>query len=415
MADIDFYLADESVQSLALSTVSNVLYATLYLDDGSTTQQVPITFLFQTETETIDFRALQNAVLASDLFNDDPFREGDTRIYDAVVVPVRASYEANTALKYSKTIKIDALYSDPVLELTTGSFPTGLEFSKVDNYNYKLEGYADSSNLENSYGNFDVVGQEYESDVTDLYKNRQIEFLNVKYVTGSGLSAGDFIVNEETGDGTEVKEVETYTEAGETRTLVVVDEFSSDGLDQFFYKNERNYYDSSGSPKVDLSWLGYIEKLDGSIRLSYDDIGYRFPSVTQNKGKKDYSLTFGVRQSSSTEYDVTKELTLTVRQNFDQLRDDALVVSDKILPVQPEFDNEKHVYYSGDTLLFAYTRYLSFAKTDSTTANISVVNSQLEFTPNSQSKTFIPVEDTLLVFDKNVSGVGTQTTIQVVN
>jgi len=414
MADIDFQLSDGTVQNLSLSTVSNVLYATLYLIDGSTTQQVPITFLFQTETETVDFRALQNAVIASDLFNDDPFREGDTKIYDAVVVPVRASVEANTALKYSKTIKIDALYSDPVLELTSGSFPTGLEFSKVDEYNYKLEGYVDSTNLENSYGSFDVVGQEYESDVSDLYKNRQIEFLNAKYVTGSGLVVGDFIVNEETGDGAEVKEVETYTEAGETRTLVVVDEFSSDGLDQFFYYNGRNYYDN-GSPKVDLTWLGYIKKIDGSIRLSYDDIGYRFPSVTQNKGKKDYSLTFGIRQSSSSEYDVTKELTLTVRQNFDQLRDDILSTGDKILPVQPEFDSEKHVYYSGDTLLFAYTRYLSFTKTDGVTTNIPVVNSQLEFTPNGQSKTFVPVEDTLLVFDKNVSGVKTQTTIQVVN
>ena len=202
MADIDFQLSDGTVQNLSLSTVSNVLYATLYLIDGSTTQQVPITFLFQTETETVDFRALQNAVIASDLFNDDPFREGDTKIYDAVVVPVRASVEANTALKYSKTIKIDALYSDPVLELTSGSFPTGLEFSKVDEYNYKLEGYVDSTNLENSYGSFDVVGQEYESDVSDLYKNRQIEFLNAKYVTGSGLVVGDFIVNEETAPST---------------------------------------------------------------------------------------------------------------------------------------------------------------------------------------------------------------------
>ena len=415
MANIDFQLSDGTVQNLSLSTVSNVLYATLFMVDGSTTQQVPITFLFQTETETIDFRALQNAILESDLLNDYPFREGDLHVYDAVVVPVRASDAAVESLKYTKAIKIDSTYSDPVLELMDGAFPTGLEFSKVDNFNYKLEGFVDSSNLDNSYGNFDIVGQDYDSDVTDLYKNRQIEFLNVKYVTGSGLSVGDFIVNEETGDGTEIQAIETYTKVGETRTLIVVDEFSSDGLDQFFYHNGRNYYDDSGLPKVDLTWLGYFRSNDETIRISFDDIGYRFPSVTQNKGKKDYSLTFGIRQSSSTEYDVTKELTLTVRQNFDQLRDDALVVSDKILPVQPEFDSEKHVYYSGDTLLFAYTRYLSFTKTGGVTTSIPVVNSQLEFTPNGQSKTFVPVEDTLLVFDKNVSGVKTQTTIQVVN
>ena len=58
---------------------------------------------------------------------------------------------------------------------------------------------------------------------------------------------------------------------------------------------------------------------------------------------------------------------------------------------------------------------MSFTKTDGVTTNIPVVNSQLEFTPNGQFKTFVPVEDTLLVFDKNVSGVKTQTTIQVVN
>ena len=72
------------------------------------------------------------------------------------------------------------------------------------------------------------------------------------------------------------------------------------------------------------------------------------------------------------------------------------------------------MYYSGDTLLFAYTRYLSFAKTDGVTSNIPIVNSQLEFTPNNKTKTSIPVEDTYLVFDKNVGGVKTSTTIQVV-
>ena len=414
MADIDFYLADESVQNLSLSTVSNVLYATLYMTDGSTTQQVPITFLFQTDTETIDFRALQNAILVSDLFNDDPFREGDVNIYDAVVVPDRASLKAVTSLKYSKEIKIDALYSDPVLELTNGSFPTGLKFSKVDSYNYKLEGYADPVNLENSYGKFDVVGQNYESDVTDLYKNRQVEFLNIQYVTGSGLEVGDIIVNEDTDDATEIKAIESYTVAGESRTLIVVDEFSSDGLDQFFYHNGRNYYDS-GAPKVNLSWLGYFKVSAKSIRISFDDVGFRFPTTTQDKGKKDFALTFGVRQSSSTEYDVTKEMTLTVRQNFDHLRDDIIVRGDKTLPNQQEFDGDKHVYYSGDTFLFAYTRYLSFAKTDGVTSNIPVVNSQLEFKPYNQDKTYIPIDETLLTFNQNVSGVNTETTIQVVN
>ena len=413
MADIDFQLSDGTVQNLTLSSVSNVLYTTLYLIDGSSTQQVPITFLFQTETETVDFRALQTAILASDLFNDDPFREGDTKIYDAVVVPTRASDAAVSSLKYSKAIKIDATYSDPVFELTSGTIPAGLSFSKVDNFNYKLEGFVESSNLDNAYGSFDVVGQEYESDVTDLYKSRQIEFLNVKYVTGSGLVVGDHIVNEETSDVTVIAGIETYTEAGETRTLIVVDEFSPDGLDQFFYHNGRNYFDS-GVPKVDLSWLGYFNAKNESVRISFDDVGYRFPSVTQDKGKKDYSLSFGIRQTGSSSYDVTKELTLTVRQNFDQLRDDIMVVGEKILPVQPEFDNEKHVYYSGDTLLFAYTRYLSFAKTDGVTSNIPIVNSQLEFTPNNKTKTSIPVEDTYLVFDKNVGGVKTSTTIQVV-
>ena len=62
MADIDFQLSDGTVQNLTLSSVSNVLYTTLYLIDGSSTQQVPITFLFQTETETVDFRALQTAI-----------------------------------------------------------------------------------------------------------------------------------------------------------------------------------------------------------------------------------------------------------------------------------------------------------------------------------------------------------------
>ena len=414
MADIDFYLADESVQNLSLSTVSNVLYATLYMTDGSTTQQVPITFLFQTDTETIDFRALQNAILASDLFNDDPFREGDVNIYDAVVVPDRASIEASTSLKYSKEIKIDALYSNPVLELTSGSFPTGLKFSKVDDYKYKLEGYADPVNLESSYGQFDVVGQDYESDITDLYKNRQVEFLNIKYVTGSGLEVGDFIVNEDTDDGTKIKAIESYTIAGESRTLIVVDEFSSDGLDQFFYNNGRNYYDS-GSPKVNLSWLGYFKVPNKSIRVSFDDVGFRFPTTTQDKGKKDFALTFGVRQSSSAEYDVTKEMTLTVRQNFDHLRDDIIIRGDKTLPNQQEFDGDKHVYYSGDTFLFAYTRYLSFAKTDGVTSNIPVVNSQLEFKPYNQDKTYIPIDETLLTFNQNVSGVNTETTIQVVN
>ena len=68
-----------------------------------------------------------------------------------------------------------------------------------------------------------------------------------------------------------------------------------------------------------------------------------------------------------------------------------------------------------DTFLFAYTRYLSFAKTDGATSNIPVVNSQLEFKPYNQDKTYIPVDDTLLTFNQNVSGVNTQTTIQVVN
>ena len=105
MADIDFQLSDGTVQNLTLSSVSNVLYATLYLIDGSSTQQVPITFLFQTETETVDFRALQTAILASDLFNDDPFREGDTKIYDAVVVPTRASDVAVSSLNILRQLR----------------------------------------------------------------------------------------------------------------------------------------------------------------------------------------------------------------------------------------------------------------------------------------------------------------------
>ena len=97
------------------------------------------------------------------------------------------------------------------------------------------------------------------------------------------------------------------------------------------------------------------------------------------------------------------------------MRDDIIIRGDKTLPNQQEFDGDKHVYYSGDTFLFAYTRYLSFAKTDGVTSNIPVVNSQLEFKPYNQDKTYIPIDETLLTFNQNVSGVNTQTTIQVVN
>jgi len=389
--NLEFTLKDGSKQILDLSVLANILYIDLYMEDG-TVLKVPLRFLELSTGESASLSEILTALITANMNNDNVIREMGYRIHDAIIAPYYADDRALEKLKFTKTIEYNIRgRSDEIIEMVKGELPKGISLVKYGD-TYKIEGYASDENLSDYSSEYDFESLDGLSALEDKYKHRQLEFLNIRQVSGSDFKVGDNIVEEETGDVAAISEIQTYMIGLEQRTKFLVREFSSettveyngdDFPDMFSYYSGRVMFDANMIPALDAKWKGHLSSTIGTKRVSFDDVKQTLPENISSLHEKTFDFTLGMRTPESTEYTDTNDYTLKVRQNFDSVRDKAIPPVE--LPVQKEFDadtGDAYVYYMGDTPKFvpAATWYLPFTKNDTTSANISITFGQLNYT-----------------------------------
>ena len=389
---LEFTLKDGSTQILDLSVLANILYIDLVMADG-TVLKVPLRFLELSTGESASLSEILTALITANMNNDNVIREMGYRIHDAIIAPYYADDRALEKLKFTKTIEYNIRgRSDEIIEMVKGELPKGISLVKSGD-TYKIEGYASDENLSDYSSEYDFDSLDGLSALEDKYKYRQLEFLNIRQISGSSFKVGDIIVEEETGDVATISEIETYMIGSEERTKFLVREFSSETTveysghefpDMFSYYSGRVMFDLNMIPALDAKWKGYLKlSNDSSKRVSFDDVAQTLPTSVSSLHEKSFDFTLGMRTPESNEYTDTNDYTLKVRQNFDSVRDKAIPPVE--LPVQKEFDadtGDAYVYYMGDTPKFvpAATWYLPFTKNDKTSSNISITFGQLNYT-----------------------------------
>ena len=387
---LEFTLKDGSSQILDLSVLENIMYIDLYMEDG-TVLQVPLRFLFLSTGESASLAEILTALITANMNNDNVFREMGYRIHDAIIAPFYADDRALEKLKFTKKLEYNIRgRSDEIIELVRGELPKGITLVK-DGDTYKIEGYASDENLSDYSSEYDFESLDGLSKLEDKYKHRQLEFLNIKQVSGQSFKVGDNIVEEETGDIAYIGAIETYTIGKEERTKFIISEFSTETTvdysgeefpDLFNYFNGRIKFDANMIPDLNRGWKGYISSTTGTKRVSFDDVAQTLPESVSSLHEKTFDFTLGMRTPESTEYTDTNDYTLKVRQNFDNVRDKAIPPEE--LPIQKEFDadtGDSYVYYMGDTPKFIpyATWYLPFTKNDTTSANITIEFGRMDY------------------------------------
>jgi len=393
---LEFTLKDGSTQILDLSVLANVLYIDLYMEDG-TILQVPLRFLTLGTGESASLSEILTALITANMNNDNVMREMGYRVNDAMVVPFYADDRALEKLKFTKTIEYNIRgRSDEIIELVSGELPKGISLVK-DGNTYKIEGYASEDNLTDYSSVYNYDSTDGVSVLENKYKHRQLEFLNIKYVSmdDERFSIGDVVVDQETGSFAPIKEIKTYKVGEETRTKFIVDEFFDEDEkieiggqeiavpSTFDYYNGRVTFDSNMNPTINSNWRGFFSSSNGLIHVTFDDVNQILPVSVASENESEFKFTLGMRTPESTEYTDTNDYTLKVRQNFDNVRDK--VIPPEELPVQKEFDavsGDSYVYYFGDTPKFvpAAIWYVPFKKTDGSPANIPLTSGFMSYT-----------------------------------
>ena len=393
---LEFTLKSGLKQILDLSVLANVLYIDLSMEDG-TVLQVPLRFLTLGTGESASLAEILTALITANMNNDNVMREMGYRTNDAMIRPFYADDRALEKLKFTKTIEYNIRgRSDEIIELVSGELPKGISLVK-DGNTYKIEGYASEDNLTDYSSSYDYESMVGVSELENKYKHRQLEFLNIKYVSmgDERFYRGYLVVDQETGSYAPIEEIKTYKVGEETRTKFIVNEFF--GEDEiieiggqeitipstFNYYNGRVTFDSNMIPTINSDWKGFFSSTNGLIHVTFDDVNQILPESVASENEKSFSFTLGMRTPESTEYTDTNDYTLKVRQNFDNVRDK--IIPPEELPVQKEFDavtGDSYVYYFGDTEKFvpAATWYIPFKKTDTSPANIPLTSGFMNFT-----------------------------------
>ena len=200
--NLEFTLKDGSKQILDLSVLANILYIDLYMEDG-TVLKVPLRFLELSTGESASLSEILTALITANMNNDNVMREMGYRIHDAIIAPYYADDRALEKLKFTKTIEYNIRgRSDEIIEMVKGELPKGISLVKYGD-TYKIEGYASDENLSDYSSEYDFESLDGLSALEDKYKHRQLEFLNIRQVSGSDFKVGDNIVEEETGQADE--------------------------------------------------------------------------------------------------------------------------------------------------------------------------------------------------------------------
>ena len=429
MPSIDFTLRDNTSQTLDLTNINDVIYVSFTkLDD--TVVSVPISFMFSSTDQQLTVDDFITSLVTSSMSNDntDVMRESGYRIADIFVKPDFADDRALSALKFCKELNYNINgKTDEVVEVTSGSLPTGLELKKNSNGNFAIEGYATKENLSTDYANrLDIESQttvydklieaQDETKLEDLYKGREIEFRNIQYAAGSNqFCASDVITDDITKDSTLLKCIETYTINGETRTRFIIDEITD--MKSFDYYDERIVCDVYNNTKHDKNWTGTLISSDCGSVVTYDEVRTKYPDNISCNDYKTCTFTLGLCSESGSGYCETKEFSINVRRNYDSTRDDLLVYSKHNAPHQEAYstyNNDSYVYYHGDTTKASYLAlfFLPITKNDGTVKNIAISYAELDLKKNDTTELDIAIDGNV-TFTRNISVNELQSNIEL--
>ena len=429
MPSIDFTLRDDTSQTLNLTNINDVIYVSFTKLDN-TVINVPISFMFSSTEQQLTVDDFITSLVTTSMVNDntDVMRESGYRIADIFVKPDFADDRALSVLKFCKELKYNINgKTDEVIEVTSGSLPTGLDLEKNSNGNFAIEGYATKENLPPDYSerlNIDaqttiydrLIEAEDEIKLEDLYKGREIEFRNIQYAEGSNqFSASETITDNITKDSTALKCIETYVINGETRTRFIIDEMTD--MKPFDYYDERIICDVYNNTRHDKNWTGTLISSDCESVVTYDEVRTKYPDEISNNDYKTCTFTLGLCSESGSGYCETKEFSINVRRNYDNTRDNLLVGTKHNAPHQQSYstyNNDSHIYYHGDTTKASYLAlfFLPITKNDGVVKNVAISYAELDLKKNDTTDLDIAIDGNI-TFARNISGNELQSKIEL--
>lgn len=421
MPSIDFSLRDGSSQTVNLTNISNIIYIAYTKPDGSTIN-VPISFMFSSISQQLTVDDFITSFFTSSMNNEnaDVIRESGYRVSELFVTPSHADDRALSKFKFCKELCYNINgKTDECIEVTSGSLPKGLELKTNDNGNFIIEGYASQDNVPNNYSClFDLSSQTLSYDAMvesqsllkfeDIYKSREIEFRNVQYTGGSTAFCTDEVITDTmTNDSAVLKCIETYVLNGETRTRMFVDELKDDKT-MFKYYDERIECDVYCNTKHDKNWKGILMGSDCCSCITYDEVRVKYPSNVSDDDYQECSFTLGLCSASGSGYCETKEFSLSVRRNYDEVRDEMLIPTPYGTAQQGNYSAYNHdsvVYYYGDTTKASYLAlfYLPLTTNNGSLKNIAISYAELDLKTTNDTDLDIAIDGNI-TFTRNVSG-----------